>query len=87
MTRRDVKVIQPGLVYVIEWAAGADPPVFDEGAPDERERRRARRERRRSDRERAVGADGADEDDDEDEPGNYIYVACVPLHSPYLSPP
>ena len=22
--RRDVKVIQPGLVYVIEWAAGAD---------------------------------------------------------------
>ena len=24
MMRRDVKVIQPGLVYVIEWAAGAD---------------------------------------------------------------
>ncbi|KAH8101214.1 hypothetical protein BXZ70DRAFT_999998 [Cristinia sonorae] len=25
MTRRNVKVIQPGLVYVIEWNAGGDP--------------------------------------------------------------
>ena len=25
MTRRNVKVIQPGLVYVIEWDAGGDP--------------------------------------------------------------
>ncbi|TFK47181.1 hypothetical protein OE88DRAFT_1811362 [Heliocybe sulcata] len=24
MTKRDVKVVQPGLVYVIEWAAGGD---------------------------------------------------------------
>ncbi|KZT00393.1 cysteine proteinase [Laetiporus sulphureus 93-53] len=28
MTRRDVKVIQPGLVYVIEWAAGSDSNVL-----------------------------------------------------------
>ncbi|KAJ6490252.1 hypothetical protein C8R47DRAFT_1177089 [Mycena vitilis] len=26
LTRRNVKVIQPGLVYVIEWAAGGGPP-------------------------------------------------------------
>ncbi|KAJ7194938.1 hypothetical protein GGX14DRAFT_527285 [Mycena pura] len=26
LTRRNVKVIQPGLVYVIEWAGGAGPP-------------------------------------------------------------
>ncbi|KAH7906935.1 hypothetical protein BJ138DRAFT_1117131 [Hygrophoropsis aurantiaca] len=45
--RRNVKVIQPGLVYVIEWAAGGD---FDRPASnceddmlDERERRRLRR--------------------------------------------
>ena len=25
MMRRDVKVIQPGLVYVIDWSAGWDP--------------------------------------------------------------
>ncbi|CCM05945.1 uncharacterized protein FIBRA_08184 [Fibroporia radiculosa] len=37
MTRRDVKVIQPGLVYVIEWAAGgdpaSDPPATGDGHP------------------------------------------------------
>jgi len=27
MARRDVKVIQPGLVYVIEWASGWDSSV------------------------------------------------------------
>ena len=26
LTRRNVKVIQPGLVYIIEWAGGAGPP-------------------------------------------------------------
>jgi len=28
LMRRNVKVIQPGLVYVIEWAAGGDPASF-----------------------------------------------------------
>ncbi|KAI0706013.1 hypothetical protein C8T65DRAFT_234108 [Cerioporus squamosus] len=56
MTKRNVKVIQPGLVYVIEWAAGGD---FDEASEaqnddsntDDREKRRQRRERRRSEAE------------------------------------
>ncbi|KAI0668996.1 hypothetical protein C8Q78DRAFT_223334 [Trametes maxima] len=58
MTKRNVKVIQPRLVYVIEWDAGGDfvdePPqaepstVADEPLPDSREKRRQRRERRRS---------------------------------------
>ena len=37
MARRDVKVVQPGLVYVIEWAAGWDagPPSSPSSAlPD-----------------------------------------------------
>ncbi|RDX46065.1 cysteine proteinase [Lentinus brumalis] len=56
MTKRNVKVIQPGLVYVIEWAAGGD---FDEASAaqnddqntDDRDKRRQRRERRRSEAE------------------------------------
>ncbi|OBZ74542.1 OTU domain-containing protein 3 [Grifola frondosa] len=66
MLRRDVKVIQPGLVYVIEWAAGADPTVEitppspstsmpDDSALDDREKRRLRRERRRSELENKPG--------------------------------
>lgn len=56
MTRRNVKVIQPGLVYVIEWNAGADPlaeepvratpeaaPALDEDKGNDREKRRLRR--------------------------------------------
>ena len=27
MTRRNIKVVQPGLVYVIEWRAGGDTPA------------------------------------------------------------
>ena len=53
MTKRNVKVIQPGLVYVIEWAAGGDfdetPAAQDDDVDhDDREKRRQRRERRRS---------------------------------------
>ncbi|OCH87845.1 cysteine proteinase [Obba rivulosa] len=67
MMRRNVKVIQPGLVYVIEWAAGGDPaedttpskgpsqsspaPSIDESTLDAREKRRLRRERKRSEKE------------------------------------
>ncbi|KAF7984528.1 hypothetical protein HWV62_13701 [Athelia sp. TMB] len=46
LTRRNVKVIQPGLVYVIEWAAG--------GADDDRERRRLRRDHKRTEYEEEV---------------------------------
>ncbi|KAL1938353.1 hypothetical protein VTO73DRAFT_11804 [Trametes versicolor] len=58
MTKRNVKVIQPGLVYVIEWDAGGDfadepaeaetSPSADDTALDSREKRRQRRERLRS---------------------------------------
>ncbi|KAH7924401.1 cysteine proteinase [Leucogyrophana mollusca] len=52
-TRRNVKVIQPGLVYVIEWAAGGDMPfdrpasAQDDDKLNEREIRRLRRQHQR----------------------------------------
>lgn len=33
MTHRNVKVIQPGLVYVIEWDAGGDPVTEEDPTP------------------------------------------------------
>lgn len=68
MTRRDVKVVQPGLVYVIEWAAGGEPAAVevqsytstvDDTTFDEREKRRMGRERKRSEREKAVAVAAA----------------------------
>ncbi|KAG8215479.1 hypothetical protein J3R82DRAFT_9110 [Butyriboletus roseoflavus] len=46
--RRNVKVIQPGLVYVIEWDAGGDSPAtqVDSRLIDVRERRRLRKQQR-----------------------------------------
>ena len=61
-SRRDVKVIQPGLVYVIEWFAGWDPseiaansvPSFEEppSSVDGREKRRMKRDKVRADQEK-----------------------------------
>ena len=61
-SRRDVKVIQPGLVYVIEWFAGWDPseiavtpgPSFEVPSPsvDSREKRRMKRDKVRADQEK-----------------------------------
>ena len=61
-TRRDVKVIQPGLVYVIEWFAGWDPseiaatsgPSLEEPSSpvDSREKRRLKRDKVRADQEK-----------------------------------
>ncbi|KAI8992808.1 hypothetical protein BD414DRAFT_535386 [Trametes punicea] len=57
MTKRNVKVIQPGLVYVIEWDAGGDiaaesacaeSPTADDSTIDSRQKRRQRRERLRA---------------------------------------
>ncbi|KAI0826496.1 hypothetical protein BC628DRAFT_236010 [Trametes gibbosa] len=53
MTKHNVKVIQPGLVYVIQWDAGGDSveepsPVYDTSAADSREQRRSRRGRNRT---------------------------------------
>jgi OTU domain-containing protein 3 len=60
--RRDVKVIQPGLVYVIEWFAGWDPseiattsgpPSEEPSSPvDNREKRRMKRDKVRADQEK-----------------------------------
>lgn len=60
--RRDVKVIQPGLVYVIEWFAGWDPseiaatsgPSFETPSSpiDSREKRRMKRDKVRADQEK-----------------------------------
>lgn len=68
--KKNIKVIQPGLVYVIEWDAGGstdgaqsgnDDPPSTSGAPlsptQEREKRRARREKVRD--EKAVKSESA----------------------------
>lgn len=56
LKRKNVKVIQPGLVYVIEWDAGSPFPELPRDddkdmvplSPDgDRDRRRSRREKRR----------------------------------------
>ncbi|CDO69973.1 hypothetical protein BN946_scf184836.g47 [Trametes cinnabarina] len=65
MTKRNVKVIQPGLVYVIEWDAGEeDEPArddaaapADDSAADSRQKRRQRRERIRAASEKNAPAD------------------------------
>ena len=59
--RRDVKVIQPGLVYVIEWFAGWDPSEITTSLPSletpsspiaNREKRRVKRDKVRADQEK-----------------------------------
>ena len=79
-TRRDVKVIQPGLVYVIEWFAGWDPseiaatsgPSFEElpSPVDSREKRRIKRDKIRADQEKIEHLDT-----DTSVPQKPIYVA------------
>ena len=88
MARRDVKVVQPGLVYVIEWAAGWDagPPSSPSTAlPDlpavaGPSSRKAERKARK-----AAGLppeptaqemeEEEDTDDEEDEKAGPVYVA------------
>ncbi|KAG0701009.1 hypothetical protein DFH29DRAFT_929262 [Suillus ampliporus] len=45
--RRNVKVIQPGLVYVIEWKAGAESDDQSSSQDNERESRRKKRQQQR----------------------------------------
>ncbi|KAI0684563.1 hypothetical protein BC835DRAFT_1536195 [Cytidiella melzeri] len=62
MTKRNVKVIQPGLVYVIEWDAGGENQLEETGSPSTLQRNegeedhdlhtKTRRERKRLERER-----------------------------------
>ncbi|KZT68644.1 cysteine proteinase [Daedalea quercina L-15889] len=87
MMRRDVKVIQPGLVYVIEWATGGDvdedednaastssAPAALEPTGTEREKRRAARERKRAEKERER-LPPLPEPSEEDDPPGPVYVA------------
>jgi len=48
-SRRNVKVIQPGLVYVIEWKAGAEIDDQSSSQDNEREARRKKRQQQRDD--------------------------------------
>jgi OTU domain-containing protein 3 len=81
--RRNVKVIQPGLVYVIEWAAGGDlsptrskhadlPGPEDDSKLDEREKRRMRRDQKRAEKERTELSKT-----DSDSSVEVVYVALV----------
>ena len=68
MTKRNVKVVQPGLVYVIEWASGTDPssPTFPSSPTSDR--------RLRSDDKRA-STSSSHSFDDEDGERSTVYVA------------
>ncbi|KAG5641217.1 hypothetical protein DXG03_005750 [Asterophora parasitica] len=63
LTRRNVKVIQPGLVYVIEWAAFATPP----SSPATAKSTSARHLYQYHDDYDEEGDEDAREDDDDDE--------------------
>ncbi|KAF8624060.1 hypothetical protein AX15_006074 [Amanita polypyramis BW_CC] len=80
LTRRNIKVVQPGLVYVIEWNAGGDPDDFqqdndivNDSPADPRERRKQRRERIREKKQQA----SARADNGQDTPLSHciMYVA------------
>lgn len=90
MTRRNVKVIQPGLVYVIEWDAGGDPaldlasnsPLQSSSAlpPVDNDTTSSDREKRRSKRDVKRGHEKPSPDlpTEQPEPSEYpIYVAYV----------
>jgi OTU domain-containing protein 3 len=64
MAQRDVKVIQPGLVYVIEWNNASNEPQAESPDPDdpmldEREKRRVRRDKKRAEKEKDILGEGS----------------------------
>lgn len=83
LTQRNVKVVQPGLVYVIEWAAGGDAPISahsrtsteHDSSLDEREQRRLRRDSKRADRRQVDDIDGDDNEKYADPSAGAVYVA------------
>jgi OTU domain-containing protein 3 len=81
MTRRNIKVVQPGLVYVIEWDGGngeppEEPQDLDDPMLDQRERRRLRRDKKRAEKEKDILGEGSGVDADGNQTGT-IYVASV----------
>jgi OTU domain-containing protein 3 len=93
LTRRNVKVVQPGLVYVIEWATGADlspnrttnPDLPSDVSLDDREKRRLRREQKRAEQNKPA-VEHITTTTITPESSDTIYVAYV-LLSPFLLPP
>ncbi|TDL26853.1 cysteine proteinase [Rickenella mellea] len=91
LKRRNIKVIQPGLVYIIEWSAGGDPPPMSpiagsmhesdvgNSSISERDRRRLRREKKRDQKEKVpkVSQVSDDDDDEGEDPSaeGAVYVA------------
>jgi OTU domain-containing protein 3 len=90
LTQRDVKVIQPGLVYVIEWAAGGNlspnrtaPKELlpeDDSQLDDREKRRLRRDQKRTGKGK-TDSTITTSDRHPESSGDVIYVAYVPIRS------
>jgi OTU domain-containing protein 3 len=90
MTGRDVKVVQPGLVYVIEanvFGDSHDPPppldtntLTDDAPMNSREARKLRRDRVKAEKMRARAAEeaavvAAGDDEEENAPLGPVYVA------------
>src|SRR3984957_600212 len=84
LTRHNVKVVQPGLVYVIEWATDGDltpdrppnpelPPFENDPTLDEREKRRLRRDQKRIEKERFEFVTSSQSDSS----SGTVYVAYV----------
>jgi len=71
---RNVKVIQPGLVYIIEWGGDADPApsvaeeLIDETGLNERDKRRLRRNRKKQEKVQVKALEVAEQ-------GGTVYVA------------
>jgi len=101
LSQRNVKVIQPGLVYVIEWAGGGGgdlsspttipsptiPAIPGDAGLDEREKRRLRRDQKRGTRARASSSATAADQDEEEEEEN-IDPAAGAVYVAYVhSPP
>lgn len=88
MSKRNVKVVQPGLVYIIEWNAGGDPvesrspspapsgasPAPQGDATDEGEKTLTRRERKRLERQMSAALPPLPPPS-EDASGAAVYVA------------
>ncbi|KAH7107867.1 cysteine proteinase [Auriculariales sp. MPI-PUGE-AT-0066] len=72
--RRDVKVIQPGLVYIIEWNTGVNDDAMSSSAADDAEDRERRRLRRTSQK-HAASKPSSSADEPEEEAQGTIYVA------------
>ena len=101
MTKRNVKVVQPGLVYVIQWDAGGDSapdrspspaPSASSSAPhaagaDDDEKPLTRRERRRLERQTSAAVLPPPPDPIQGATQPTIYVACVCMSRPPRAPP